>query len=116
MSAFFRRLIPFLVAGLLAAGTAGTAIADAQLDAFRAQGVIAESYTGYVVLRDQNAPPAAKALVQDVNAKRRAVYQKRASEQGVSADEVGKIYAKEIFQKAPSKTFFLQANGSYVQK
>ena len=38
----------------------------------------------------------ARALVLEVNAKRRAIYSKRATESNVPVEEVGKIFANEI--------------------
>ena len=93
----------------------GPAWAGAKLDAFRADGVIAERYDGYVEIRDSNATSEARDLVADVNAKRRALYGKRAGESNVPVEEVGKIFANKIADTAPSGTYFLQPGGGYVQ-
>ncbi len=86
------------------------------LDQLRAQGVVAERFDGYVEVRQGNAPAAVKAQVDKVNAERRAIYRKRASEQGVQADQVARVYAKQILKSAPKGTFFRQENGKLVQK
>jgi len=91
------------------------ALADA-LDSYRMNGVIAERFDGYVEIRDPNAPGDARALVQEVNAKRRAIYSKRATESNVPVEEVGKIFANEIAKKAPSGTYFRRSGGDYVRK
>jgi uncharacterized protein YdbL (DUF1318 family) len=111
-----RRL--FLLALLVVAlgpFSAGSAAA-ADLDGFRAQGVIAERFDGYVELRDAAAPAAAKSLVDQVNAKRAAIYKQRAQTDNVSVDDVGKIYAAQILNDAPAGTYFKQSDGSYTKK
>ena len=91
-------------------------LASDALDSYRAQGVIAERYDGYVELRSASAPADASRLVDEVNAKRRALYQKRAAEQNVPVSEVGKIFAAKIFETAPGGTYFRQPGGGYVRK
>ncbi|MDX1710940.1 MAG: YdbL family protein [Rhodovibrionaceae bacterium] len=87
----------------------------ASLDELRAAGVIAERFDGLLEIR-QGGNAEARQIVQQVNAERTKIYQKRANEQGVSVDQVGRVYAKQILQKAPAGTYFKQENGSYVQK
>ena len=50
------------------------------------------------------------------NAERRALYEKRAAEQGVDAAAVGKVYAKQIYAKLASGAWFKQPDGTWVQK
>ncbi len=90
--------------------------AGARLDGFRADGVIAERFDGYVEIRDSNAPGEARALVADVNAKRRALYTQRASESNVPVAEVGKVFANKIAERAPSGTYFRRPGGDYVRR
>ncbi|MCP4329295.1 MAG: YdbL family protein [Alphaproteobacteria bacterium] len=116
MAYLLRSLLLIAAVTLATGGFASSANAQASLDQYRADGILAEKYDGYVVVRAANAPGAAKSLANEVNQKRKAVYEKRAREQGVSVAEVGKIYAAEIFAKAPTNTYFQQPNGSFVQK
>lgn len=90
------------------------AMADA-LDQYRVSGDIIERYDG-LVEAGPSAPAAAVALVSTVNAKRQELYNNRASQQGVAASEVGKVYAMEIFGSAPAGTRFKQPDGSIIQK
>ncbi len=90
--------------------------AGARLDAFRADGVIAERYDGYVEIRASNAPGDARALVADVNARRRALYTQRASESNVPVEEVGKVFANKIVETAPPGTYFRRPGGDYVRR
>jgi len=94
----------------------GSARADARLDAYRADGVIAERFDGYVEIRDSGAPNEARTLAENVNAKRRALYEQRASESNVPVGEVGKVFANKIVNTAPPGTYFRQSSGGYVRK
>ncbi|MEX1108636.1 MAG: YdbL family protein [Dongiaceae bacterium] len=88
---------------------------DADLDRLRAEGILAERFDGYVMER-QGGDGATRATVDRVNGERRSIYEQRAAEQGVSANEVGQVYAAQIFKKAPAGTYFLNADGSWVQR
>lgn len=112
----FPRLIAALALVFAALCTVpGTAQAGS-LDSYRADGVIAERYDGYVEIRDPNAPGEARSLVRDVNAQRRELYSQRASESNVPVEEVGKLFATKIVGSAPSGTYFRQPGGSYSRK
>jgi hypothetical protein len=115
------RSLPKLVFALMVAFAVlwtahGPAWAGANLDAYRADGVIAERYDGYVEIRDSNAPSEARSLVADVNAKRRALYTQRADESNVPVEEVGKVFANKIAETAPSGTYFRRPDGGYVRR
>lgn len=102
---------------LASMGLSGALLAqDRPLDGPRAQGIVGERYDGLAVIRQPAAAGGLESLVADINAKRQALYQRRAASEGVPATEIGKIYAKEIFRSAPSGTWFQQENGSWLQK
>ncbi len=108
----------WLAALLVAAGmlmspwSAGTALAQS-LDALRASGVVGERFDGLLVARQGNAP---QGVINEVNAKRSRIYADRASQQGVSPDQVGRVYARQIMQQAPAGTWFLDEAGGWRQK
>lgn len=102
-----------VLALVLAAGAASTVPVAAQsLDALRASGAVGERFDGYLVARDASA----KGVVSQVNAKRRQIYEQRAAAQGVPVDQVGRVYAQEILQKAPPGTWFQKPDGNWIQK
>jgi hypothetical protein len=103
-----------LVLGLLTSFAAAPAAAQ-DLDQLRASGAIGERYDGYAAVRDSGAAGASQ-LVRQVNNQRRGIYEQRAASQGVSAEEVGRVYAAQIMQKAPRGTWFLGENGNWRQK
>ena len=109
------RIIVTLLAALLALATTANA-QDSRLDDLRKAGAIGERYDGMAVVRPANADATVKALVDQVNAKRKAIYEENAKKQGAPAQEVGKVYAQQIAGKAPGGTWFLGEDGKWVQK
>ncbi|WP_051432077.1 YdbL family protein [Rhodovibrio salinarum] len=95
---------------------ASTPAEAASLDELRADGVIAERWDGYVEVRVGTPPAEAQQVVERINAERRQVYEKRAQQQGVTPESVGKVYAPKILEKAPVGTYFKKSDGSYVRK
>lgn len=83
------------------------------LDSLRASGALGERYDGLVVVRQSSAE--ATRIASEVNAQRQAIYKERAAEQGVPWDQVGRVYARQIFDQAPKGTWFLTEQG-WVQK
>lgn len=81
------------------------------LEELRASGTIGESATGYVIARDSSA----QAQADSINAQRRVIYQQKGSAEGISADQVGKVYAQEIFNTVPAGTW-IQINGQWKKK
>jgi uncharacterized protein YdbL (DUF1318 family) len=112
-----RRAFATLLLSLVVLATVPRAgAADADLDQLRKSGVVGERWDGLLVLRSASADADARALIESVNAKRSAIYRERAKSQSVPIAEVGKVYALEIAEKAPSGTWFLGEDGAWVQK
>ncbi len=106
-----------LIGAALCVGAAGAALAQAKpLDAPRSAGTVGERYDGYAVVRDAKAGADVRKLVEDANAERRKVYQDQAAAKGAPAEEVGKVYAGQIMNAAPSGWWFQDAGGAWVQK
>lgn len=102
-------LVVTLAAGLALA--APHAYAESA-EALRASGQAGERWDGYMEARDASA----KADVAAINAQRKQLYTERAAQQGISVEEVGKVYAQQIFEKMPKGSWFKQPNGQWVQK
>ena len=83
------------------------------LESLRASGALGERYDGLVAVRQASAE--ANRIAAEVNAQRQAIYRQRAAEQGVPWDQVGRVYARQIFGQAPKGTWFLTEQG-WVQK
>ncbi len=103
-----------LAVSLLLAVVAPAAFAQS-LDELRASGAIGERYDGYLVVRDAKAA-GATSVVNEVNAKRKSLYEQRAASEGVSPEDVGRVYAAQIMKQAPGGTWFLDANGNWQLK
>lgn len=105
----YRSIMMAIVVFLLAVGTTAWA---SSLQDLRASGAIGESASGYAVARDSSAT----AEVASINEKRKAVYAEKAAAQGVSIDQVGKVYAREIFEKVPAGTWLQNEQGQWSKK
>ncbi len=80
----------------------------------RLSGVVGEGYDGFVHIRTPGK--SAQDVVNSVNAQRSQIYAKRAKEQGISANQVGSVYAKELFAKASKGIWFLNESGNWLKK
>ncbi len=107
---FFRALV--VAAVVLALGLSAPPVLAQSLDELRTSGALGERYDGYA----QALQSSAAGVVEQVNAKRRQIYAQRASQEGTSADQIGRVYARQIFAKAPRGTKFLQEDGSWITK
>ncbi|MDF1720196.1 MAG: YdbL family protein [Minwuia sp.] len=109
-----RRTFLTLAASMLLVTALGLGPATAQsLDALRSSGAVGERYDGLLAARDNTA--GTRQFVESVNAQRLNIYRERATAQGVSPEQVGRVYAREIRQSAPRGTWFLQDNGAWTQ-
>ena len=109
---WFLVLAAVILAVTMAAGPAWAQ----SLDALRASGVVGERFDGFAQVRDAGAPQSARSVVNAVNQKRRQIYAKDAAQQGVPAGQVGRVYAKQIMEKAPKGTWFLGESGRWTRK
>ena len=96
---------------LILTALAATPVWADSLESLRASGAIGESYTGYVVARE----PGAREEAGEINSKRRAIYQEKATAQGIDIDQVAKVYAAEIIRTVPPGTW-IQTNGQWRKK
>ena len=101
-----------LITVLLAAGLFVAPATAQSLDDLRASGAVGERFDGLTVARD----PSAADAVAKINAKRKEIYAQRAASQGVTAEQVGKVYAKEILDDAPPGTWFQTPDNKWTQK
>ncbi len=109
-----RRTFLTLAVAMLVATTLGLGPAAAQsLDALRSSGAVGERFDGLAVARENTA--GTRQFVESVNAQRLSIYRERAASQGVSPDQVGRVYARQIRQSAPRGTWFLGDNGAWTQ-
>jgi uncharacterized protein YdbL (DUF1318 family) len=111
------RSFSIFIAGLLLLAGMGTAWAQSQiLDGPRRAGTIGERYDGYAVVRSQAESVTLAPLVGRINAERRKVYSERAHAENVPVDQIGRVYATEIYRSAPAGTWFLREDGQWIRK
>lgn len=102
-----------LVAALLLAFAAPASAIG--LQAARSQGLVGETQSGFVA--PVKAPTAdVRALVNQVNAKRRSEYRRIASRNGIGVEQVGRITAEKLINGLPRGSYFQDARGSWRRK
>jgi uncharacterized protein YdbL (DUF1318 family) len=88
----------------------------ATLDDAKAAGQIGESVDGYVHLVDKNAPAAVKALVKDVNNKRREKYAGIAKTRGTSVESVASLAGAKLVERTPAGQYVRDSNAKWRKK
>jgi uncharacterized protein YdbL (DUF1318 family) len=106
----------FLLALPLVLFATGAVAQSRVLDGPRAAGTVGERFDGYAVVRDPSQASALTPMVNQVNAERRQVYTQRAAAERAPVDQIGRVYAAEIFKSAPPGTYFLQESGQWIRK
>jgi len=91
------------------------------LDEARQQGLVGEDWTGYVAAVSPNPSPEVQALVADVNNQRRTVYAQIAKQTStpadpVTPDDVGRLGAGKIFDRAAPGTFLRLQGQAWKKK
>jgi len=86
------------------------------LDQAKAAGQVGERIDGYVGVVDANTPGEVRALVDRVNAQRRAKYAEVAAERGISVQAVAQIAGEKLIERAPRGQWVLGANGQWRRK
>lgn len=83
------------------------------LDEAKDQGLVGEKDNGYLgIVVEQND---VLSLVEDINAKRKAVYLKLAEKNGISLQQVEKLAALKAYEKTQSG-HYLWTNGEWLKK
>lgn len=82
----------------------------------KADGLIGEQANGYIGLVKQNVPADIKTLVKDINARRKAGYQKIAAKQGTSLSDVEKVGGNTAIEKTLRGNYVRDAGGSWRRK
>ena len=88
----------------------------ATLDSAKSDGWIGEQPDGYLGLVRDDAPDDVKALVRDVNAKRKARYQQIADQQGAPLAEVEKVGGQTAIEKTRPGHYVKDAAGRWRKK
>lgn len=112
-----RRALVVMAAAVSACAVLGVTPAMAlDLDTAKAQGWIGERRDGYIGLVDAAAPAEAAALVQRINAERRAAYDGVAAQNSVPRDQVEALAGQKLIERAAPGTFVMDAAGRWSRK
>jgi uncharacterized protein YdbL (DUF1318 family) len=103
--------IALLFLGLLAAPAQA-----ASLDQAKAAGQVGERIDGYLGVVDPNAPADVRAMVDKINAERRAKYKQIADKQGAPVAAVAQIAGTKLIERTPKGEYVLGANGRWRKK
>jgi uncharacterized protein YdbL (DUF1318 family) len=86
------------------------------LDEAKAQGLVGERPDGFVGIVDPKAPAEVRALVEEVNAKRREAYAQIAKKNGVPFDAVAALAGKKLIEKTPPGQWVMDEKGNWVRR
>ena len=113
MTIVMRRILSLMFSVLMSIAVAGTAVAG-PLDDAKAAGLVGEQVDGYVgaVTGDSSV----QALVDEVNAGRKAKYAEIANKRGAPVDAVAAIAGKKLIERAGAGQFVLGDDGRWTQK
>jgi hypothetical protein len=107
-------LVGACVAGLIVFGAALPSAA-LDLDDARAQGLVGEQSDGYVGAVSASPSADVKALVGEVNAKRRAAYAEIGKKNGTAPEAVAALSAQKLMERAPAGQWIWD-KGRWTQK
>lgn len=102
------------IALFAAALSFSTAVFALDLSQARAQGIVGEKLDGYIGAVTPSAE--ANAVVGEINARRKAEYEKIAASNGQTVSVVGKVAAEKIINGLPAGSYFQLPNGSWKKK
>ena len=89
---------------------------DPVIDAAKAAGTVGERADGYLGLVTGDAAPDVRRRVNEINAKRRALYEQLARETGTTVQEVGIITGEKQYAQTVSGHYYMGADGRWVAK
>lgn len=110
-----RRLAALLMIAILPMLADSAAVAADALDTARAAGHVGERSNGFIGLVNPAAPAEVKAMMDQINAERRARYQALASQNGTSPDAVGAVVFQKLVERLPAGSFY-EGPGGWVRK
>jgi len=86
------------------------------LQSAKAQGLVGEANSGYLAAVKSPASADVKALITDVNAKRRAKFQDTANKTGATVAQVSNRFYEMAVQKTAAGHYYQDKNGAWKKK
>lgn len=88
-----------------------------ELDQAKSQGLVGEQVNGYLGVVASQPSAEVRALVQDINAKRRQAYQRIANDNGIALEQVAALAGKKAIEKTPRGQYVQDpASGSWMKR
>lgn len=94
----------------------GPTMAQADLSAAKSQGLVGERPDGLVGFVEDQVPAGVRALVEQINAERKAQYQEVAQRTGQNLSQVQAVAGDRLVQATPKGQFVMNAAGRWVKK
>ena len=107
--------LPVLLAILAGVGWSAPSWAVSLQDA-KAQGLLGEQPNGYLGLVKANAPAEVKALMGQINTKRKQAYQSIAKRNHTQLKVVEALAGKKAIERTPRGQYIRQPSGRWTQK
>lgn len=111
--AFFVGLV--LAVGLALSAPSASA-GDPQIDAAKAAGIVGERVDGYLGFVTDGADASLQRKVNEINAKRRALYQQLSRDTGTTIEQVGAVTGEKQIAAAQSGEYYMNAAGQWIKK
>jgi uncharacterized protein YdbL (DUF1318 family) len=86
------------------------------LQSAKAQGLVGEAKSGYLAAVKTPASAEVKALIADVNAKRRAKFQDTATKTGTTLAQVSNRFYELAVQKTAAGNYYQDKSGAWKKK
>lgn len=80
------------------------------------QGLVGEANTGYIVALQSPASAEVRALVSDVNGKRKAQFEETAEKTGITVAKVAFRFYELAVQRTASGHYYQEINGNWKKK
>ena len=109
-------MLRLLVLALFAIGLSSGPTLAGPLDDAKAAGLVGERIDGYLGVVDSGAPADVKALVEQINAERRAKYAEIAQKQGAPVQAVAQIAGEKLIERAGGGQYVMGADGQWRRK
>ena len=117
MTNFFRLIATIALVLGAAAMLSGQAHAGApEIEAAKDQGVVGERIDGFLGIVGDGAGPALIRLVNDINNKRRAVYDDKARQTGTTMEQVARVTGEKQIARADAGEYYMDDSGSWKKK
>jgi uncharacterized protein YdbL (DUF1318 family) len=101
---------------LIAALATAAGASGLDLERAKDQGLVGERVDGYVGIVAAQADAPVQALVNSVNAKRRAAYEEIAQKNGTSVDAVAVLAGAKLIERAAKGAWVTDADGVWRKK